>query len=211
MEFSLDLPCSSLADAVMAVVWSSLPEPIANHSVRSFLFAELLAEHQGLINDPEYDRELVFAAAVMHDLGTGNRAPGKARFEVEGADIAADVLTRHGASAAAVDRVWEAIAFHTSEGIAERRGLLPYLTAEGSKMDIGYNADLTDKYQEAIHAAYPRLNMVKVLTDAIVDHASRSDDSAPIFSLGNLLTKERQATGVTELELLTAGVSPWGD
>ncbi|WP_069166449.1 HD domain-containing protein [Nocardia altamirensis] len=211
MEFSLDLPSSSLADAVMAIVWSSLPEPIVNHSVRSFLFAELLAKHRGLIDDPEYDRELVFVASVLHDLGTGKRAPGKARFEVEGADMAAALLTTHGLPAVDVDRVWEAIAFHTSEGIAERCGLLPYLTAEGSKMDIGYNAEVTDEYQEAIHAAYPRLNMVKVLTDAIVDHARRSAASAPIFSLGSLLFKERQATGVTELELLTAGVSPWGE
>ncbi|MCA2223186.1 hypothetical protein [Nonomuraea aurantiaca] len=65
-------------------------------------------------------------ADVMHDLGLGTLAAGQARFEVEGADLAASVLTEHGIAAADVDRVWEAIALHSSVGIADRRGLLTY-------------------------------------------------------------------------------------
>ena len=44
------------------------------------------------MNDAAYDEELLFAAAVMHDLGLGEHARGQARFEVEGADLAAAVL-----------------------------------------------------------------------------------------------------------------------
>jgi hypothetical protein len=52
----------------------------------------LLAEHEGALNDAAYDEDLLFAAAVMHDLGLGEHAQGRARFEVEGADLAAEVL-----------------------------------------------------------------------------------------------------------------------
>ena len=85
-----------LADASLAVVQSSASEPIADHSIRSFLFARLLAEHEGCLNDAAYDEQLLFAATVMHDLGLGHQAQGQARFEVEGADLAAAVLRNHG-------------------------------------------------------------------------------------------------------------------
>ena len=82
-------------------------------------------------NDAAYDEELLFAAAVMHDLGLGEHAQGQARFEVEGADLAAAVLRRHGVAERDIDRVWEAIALHASLGIAHRRGLLTSLTHRG--------------------------------------------------------------------------------
>ncbi|MBF6298137.1 HD domain-containing protein [Nocardia amamiensis] len=211
MTFRIELPSTRLADAALAVVRRSEDEAIVNHSVRSYLFAELLAEHQGLHADPGYDRELLFAATAMHDLGTSGLASGKERFEVEGADLAAEILSDHGVPQVDVDRVWEAIALHTSPGIAERRGLLAYLTAEGSKMDIGFHAHLTESHQAAIHAAYPRLHMVKSLTDAVVDHAGRSETAAPIYSMEYQFRLERRANGATQLERLVAGRFPWGE
>jgi hypothetical protein len=45
MTFSLDLPAGPVAEAALAVVRTSESPAIANHSVRSFLFAQLLAAH----------------------------------------------------------------------------------------------------------------------------------------------------------------------
>src|SRR5258705_13943059 len=133
----LILPTGSLAEASLALAQSSESRPIADHSIRSFLFARLLADHEGCLNDAAYDEDLLFAATVMHDLGLGERARGHARFEVEGADLAAAVLREHGVADADVDRVWEAIALHSSHGLAERRGLLTYLTYRGVFIDAG--------------------------------------------------------------------------
>ena len=69
-------------------------------------------------------RGLLFAACILHDLGVSSVAPGKARFEVEGADLAAALVSEYGVAAPDIDRVWEAIAPHSSLGIAEHRGLL---------------------------------------------------------------------------------------
>ncbi len=95
-----------------------------NHSVRSYLFGELLAAREGLRPGADYDSEALFLGCVLHDLGAGSAAPGKQRFEVEGADLAAALLTEHGCERALIDAVWEAIALHTSFGIADRRGPL---------------------------------------------------------------------------------------
>jgi len=65
-------------------------------------------------------------------LGLGTLAAGRARFEVEGADLAAGLLTEHGVPAGDIGRVWEAIALHGSVGLADRMGLLTYLTHKGA-------------------------------------------------------------------------------
>ena len=90
------LPTGPLAEASLSIARKTENVPIADHSIRSFLFARLLAEQEGSVDDAAYDEDLRFAACVMHDLGLGTLAPGRARFEVEGADLAASVLTDHG-------------------------------------------------------------------------------------------------------------------
>ncbi|MET3922422.1 HD domain-containing protein [Arthrobacter sp. UYEF20] len=209
MTSSIDLPATPVARAAFAVVQASESPSVANHSIRSFLFAVLLARHEGALNDAAYDRDLLFAACVMHDLGTGTKAPGQQRFEVEGADLAAEVLTQNGVAAGDVDRVWEAIALHCSPGIAERRGLLAYLTTEGIGIDFGHKADVVMSQEQRIHAEYPRLDMVKSLTDSIVTHAARSAAAAPRYSLPGELARERKEQGVSGMEL-AASSSVWG-
>ena len=189
----LTLPAGPLVDASLAVVRASASEPIADHSIRIFLFARLLAEHEGCFNDAAYDEQLLFAATVMHDLGLGHHAQGRARFEVEGADLAAAVLRNQGFAEADVDRVWEAIALHACVGIADRRGLLTYLTHKGVFVDIGRLGDgVADRLRRDVFNAYPKPADEGYLRDAIVKHTSRSDAAAPIGSLAaQLLLQQR--------------------
>ena len=209
MTFSLDVPAGPLAEAALTIVRASESASVANHSLRSFYFAQLLAAHEGCDQDSAYNRDLLFAATVMHDLGTGALAKGEARFEVEGADLAAAVLREHGVAGRDVDRVWEAIALHTSPGIAERRGLLAYLTRAGVGIDFGRHPEIASAWASRIHAACPRLDMVRSLVDAIVERAARSPAAGPRYSIGGELLRERQASGITEMEL-TAAASAWG-
>ena len=145
MHDILALPTGPVVDASLALVRSTESQPIVDHSIRSFLFARLVAEQEGCLDDSAYDEELLFAAAVMHDLGLGDHAEGQARFEVEGADLAASLLRSHGVAEPDIDRVWEAIALHSSHGIADRRGLLTYLTYKGVFVDVGHLADAIEE------------------------------------------------------------------
>ena len=195
MNDILVLPTGALADSSLAAARTSVTRPIVDHSVRSFLFARLLADRDGCLNDADYDEDLLFAATVMHDLGLGERATGDARFEVEGADLAAAVLRTHGVAERDVDRVWEAIALHASVGIAHRRGLITSLTHRGVFIDAGRITDgVADRLRQEVVNAYPRPAGDRSIADAIVAHASRSDAAAPPGSLGfELLRQHREA------------------
>jgi hypothetical protein len=145
------------------------------------------------LSDAAYDEELLFAATVMHDLGLGEHARGHARFEVEGADLAAEVLRKHGVGEADVDRVWEAIALHSSHGLAERRGLLTYLTYKGVFIDAGRITDaLADELRQHVLNAYPKPSDGPYIRDAIIAHGQRSPSAAPPGSLAaHLLLQQR--------------------
>ena len=195
MNDILVLPRGALADASLAIARSSVSRPIVDHSIRTFLFARALAKHEGFLDDADYDEDLLFAATVMHDLGLGEHATGKARFEVEGADLAVAVLRGHGVAERDVDRVWEAIALHASLGIAHRRGLLTSLTHKGVFIDSGRITDgIADRLRQEVLSAYPRPAGDRSIADAIVAHATRSDAAAPPGSLAFELLRQHRET-----------------
>ncbi len=189
----LALPTGPLVATSLELVRSTESPPIVDHSIRTFLFARLLAEHEGALNDAAYDEPLLFAATVMHDLGLGEHARGHARFEVEGADLAAGALREHGVPDADVDRVWEAIALHSSHGLAERRGLLTYLTYRGVFVDAGRNTDgVAAELRKEVLNAYPKPTKGRYLADAIIEHAQKSPAAAPPGSLGAYLLLQQR-------------------
>jgi hypothetical protein len=206
-----DLIDTAVARAAIRLSQSTESPSVFNHSVRSYLFGELLARHDGMRPGADYDSEALFLGCVLHDLGAGTAAPGKERFEVEGADLAAALLTEHGCERAVVDAVWEAIALHTSAGIADRRGALCYLVRSGVGMDFGRNAEFIDEQTAAAaHARYPRLSMARTLMDAIAAHAQRNPEAAPPYSFPAEVLRERRTDGITLLEL-AASHGRWGD
>ena len=206
------LPTTRLAVRAVEYVHACETEPVANHSLRSYLFAVLLADHEGLQPSADFDPDLLFFACVLHDLGTSPVAGGTQRFEVDGADLAAKFLTDNGVGARGVDLVWEAIALHSSPGIAERRGALAYLTRRGVGIDFGPGSEfITDAQGQAVHSRYPRLRMVPSLIDEIVRHAGRSPQNAPRYSIAGELVRERGQEGRPTAMEQAALTSRWGE
>jgi hypothetical protein len=190
MDDILALPAGPLARAALSLTQRTESSPVADHSIRSFLFARLLANQDGSVDDAAYDENLLFTACIMHDLGLGTSASGMERFEVEGADLAAGLLRQHGVATGDVDRVWEAIALHSSIGIADRRGLLTYLTHKGVFTDAGRFTDLQEGLRQQVFAAYPQPGGDTAIRDAIVAHAKRSQAAAPPYSIAAELLRQ---------------------
>ncbi|GAA3573367.1 HD domain-containing protein [Amycolatopsis ultiminotia] len=210
------LPGTPLTDAVVHLVQPVETPSVFNHSIRSYLFARLVAARLALADGRDYRDDLLFAACTMHDLGVASDGRHDQRFEVEGADRAAEFLTGRGMPAADADQVWQAIALHTSPGIAERRGVLCVLVREGVSLDFGgpmganHLDAVTDEQAGAIHAAYPRLEMIRSLTDAIVAQSAKNPKNAPRYSIPGEFLRERETYGRTRMEYACSS-SRWGN
>ncbi|WP_328608461.1 HD domain-containing protein [Amycolatopsis sp. NBC_00345] len=210
------LPGTPLAEAVLELIRPVETPSVFNHSVRSYLFARVVAGRLGLTAGSDYDDDLLFSASAMHDLGVAPDGPHRQRFEIEGADRAAAFLADRGVPVSDADQVWQAIAFHSSPGISERRGTLCLLVREGVALDFGgpmgndYLDAVTDEQADAVHAEYPRLDMVRSLTDAIVAQAAKNPKNAARYTIPGEFLREREAYGRTRLEH-ACDSSRWGN
>lgn len=125
------------------------------HSIRVFLWGALSGERQKL----NFDRELLYVAAMFHDVGlTARYHHSKRRFEVDGADAARSFLRSYDIAEVAIDKVWNAIALHTTPGIPEHMHPEIALVQVGAGMDVtgrGYDS-FSDKERQEVVTTYPR-------------------------------------------------------
>lgn len=152
---SASIPDSKLAKEIAEFVRDAESELLFNHSSRVYLFAALTGERRGLCYDPE----LLYAAAMFHDMGlTEAHSSTDKRFEVDGANAARTFLKARFINSSDVDDVWTSIALHTTPGIPEFMHPTVALLTAGVEMDvlgIGYEA-FTDPQREAVTRAFPR-------------------------------------------------------
>jgi hypothetical protein len=208
----LAIPDTDLAQRTVDLVMHAENPAIANHSIRSFLFARMFAGHEGAEAGRDYDPDLLFLACTLHDIGLSEAGNRWQRFEVDGADTAAEFLTAQGLLAAEVDAVWEAIALHTSAHLAERRSTLCRLTSAGISIDFGYDSEfISDADGAAVHRAYPRYATATALVDAVVDQARSRPEKAPAYSFTAELVRQRGLPDpVTTLERRSSA-GRWGN
>jgi hypothetical protein len=158
------IPDSDLAKVVTSLVREVSSAPLFNHVARSFLFGSRLGTAKAL----KFDPELLFVAAMMHDLGLTEQYMAEARFEIDGADAAARILRARGYPEAKIDIVWEAIALHASMEIAARRCSEVALLHLGTFMDAGFNAEkLPAAVFQEVFDALPRMNSSTHMIEAI--------------------------------------------
>jgi HD domain len=177
----IDLPDSEIASAAKQFVYDVSPAFVAHHSLRSYLFGRELAAAKGLRPDVDYDDELVFLSCMLHDLGVTDHGNGDQRFEVDGADAAARFLRDHGVPEARITTVWQAIALHTSVGLAHRFG------AEQAIAHLGIGADIVgnDKhllppgFADQVHASWPRHDLGHALAELIADQVEANPQKGP--------------------------------
>jgi hypothetical protein len=154
----LTLPDSDIARAAKEFVYDVSPAFVADHCVRSYLFGRELAALKGMRRDIDYDDELLFLGCMLHDLGATEHGNGSQRFEVDGADAAARFLSDRGVPESRVSTVWQAIALHTSPGLAHRFGPVQAVAHMGISTDIiGFDRELLSPgFADRVHTLFPR-------------------------------------------------------
>ena len=149
------VPDSKLANEITEFIRDTEPALLFNHSSRVYYFGALAGLHHGL----KFDAELLYAGAMFHDIGLVSAYSSDAdRFEVDGANAARDFLRRHKVPEQEVDRVWTAIALHTTPGIPQYMHPVVALVTAGVEMDvlgIDYSS-FTDSDRNAVVQAFPR-------------------------------------------------------
>ena len=74
------IPDSKLASEITELVRDTVTPLLFHHSSRVYYFGALAGEHRGL----KFDRELLYAGAMFHDMGlTLRHASPSERFEVD--------------------------------------------------------------------------------------------------------------------------------
>lgn len=154
------IPDSAIAGQATELLREHGSELLYNHSLRTFLFASL----NGGLNNVKYDAELLYVSTMFHDLGlTAHYRSEDKRFEVDGADAARDFLRGHGVPPQSMQLVWDAIALHTSPGIAEYKEPEVALLNYGVALDVigrGYD-QLSNNEREEIVKQFPRNELKK--------------------------------------------------
>lgn len=181
---SIDHPDTDICYAATKLVFDVSPPFIANHCVRSYLFARELAAANGFTRDRDYDDELLYVSCILHDLGATDHANGDQRFEVDGADAAARFLREHGMSDDRVNTAWQTIALHTSAGLAHRFGTIHAIAQMGIAADImGIGKErLSGGYVEAAHRTWARHNLGYALAETIAQQVQANPLKAPPLS-----------------------------
>jgi len=154
------VPDSKLAREATELVRGTESPLLFNHSTRVYYFAALAGKKRGL----KFDPELLYIAAIFHDMGLTPRYSSKTdRFEVDGANVARAFMSQHHIPQRELDTVWTAIALHTTPGIPQYMDPVVALLTNGVEMDvlgIAYS-EFANADREAIVAAYPRTEHFK--------------------------------------------------
>jgi hypothetical protein len=149
------IPDTALVREITLFILDAEDDLLFNHSRRVFLFGALQGHRRGL----QPDLELLYAGAMFHDLGLTERyRTSTLRFEVDSANAARDFLMQHGVDKAEADKVWLAIALHTTPGVPEFLEPEIALVTAGVETDVlGIGRDdLSAEALAAVTAAHPR-------------------------------------------------------
>jgi hypothetical protein len=110
------IPDSAMAREATELVRPASDDLLFNHSRRAYLRG-MLHDHR---HDLQPDPELLYVAAMFHDLGLIPKYRSTDQgFELDGADAARTCLLDHGNSHDKARNVWLAIALHTTPEIPD--------------------------------------------------------------------------------------------
>jgi HD domain len=169
-------PDSDLARKAAALAEQAHSEVLLNHVHRTWWFAEFL----GRKREMKYDRELLYIASLLHDLGLSASHAADKRFEVDGADAASRFLLANDYPKSKAEIVWDAIALHALADIADRRQPEVALVHFGAHVDVmGLRMEeIPPSLIDDTLALYPRIGMKAAFTGALAEVARKKPHTA---------------------------------
>lgn len=170
------LPLPDSADARRALAHAALLTPgwLYQHSLRTYLWAALLARGRGIA----FDAELLLVASALHDLGLAEEPRGcdfdDACFAVHGARAAGRFADQLGWPTERRDRLAEAISLHLNVRVGLAAGAEAHLLHAGAALDcIGARLkEIPSPLVTAVLARHPRQGFKQRMAAALDDQAT---------------------------------------
>jgi HD domain len=167
----MPVPDSPLARRARELIADVAAPFLVNHSVRSYAWAVELARHDGL----QFDPEILYVSAVLHDIGLVTAYDLGGCFEVDGA-IAAEQLARDtGQPHDRARAIYDVIALHMIEDLPPDPAPEVALLWDSTGTDVSGDrfTDVRPAIIPGLLAAYPRLDFKRKFSALFVDQASR--------------------------------------
>jgi hypothetical protein len=168
---AMRVPDSRVAHEAEELVREAAPDFLTNHSFRSYAWSVALADR----DDVRFDAELLYVAALLHDIGLVAQFDQGGCFEDDGARAAAAFAGERGWTAERRDAVAEAIRLHMAAEVALEDGPEAYLLWHATGLDVrGHRyGEIAPEEAAAVLAAYPRLDFKRGFAELFADQAER--------------------------------------
>ena len=158
-------PDTAVALGAASLLRVQAPGVLAAHCYRTYLFGAALGTRDGL----DWDAELLFVSAMLHDQGLTDFPGGAGPFEQRGATAAQEWLTDRGWPTARASVVAQAIRMHMDVGRAGKE------RPEVALLHFGAAADVTGMRLEDIHprtveevlASHPREGFARYFAEKV--------------------------------------------
>ena len=147
-------PDSLLSREAETAAHDLLTPALLNHSRRAYAWGAVIAA----LDDVEFDRELLYVAAMFHDTGLPTRVP-EVDFTLRSAALARDFTDLHGVPEVQRELVTNAIALHYTPGVGLESGAEAFLLSAGAAVDVfGLRSNhVPDAVRKTVIQDYPRV------------------------------------------------------
>jgi predicted hydrolase (HD superfamily) len=173
----ISVPDSRIAREAAELIRDETTDLLFTHSLRVYYFASL----RGQAREMSWDAELLYVAALFHDLGLVHAYSSTAeRFEIDGANAAREFLTEYEVSSESVLAVWDAIALHTTFGIPRYKRPEVSLLQAGVDVDVlGRGLDeIAPESLDEVLGAYPRMDFKEGIIKAFAQGIAHKPETA---------------------------------
>jgi hypothetical protein len=173
-ELGMPVPDSALAKQARELIADVAAPFLVNHSVRSYAWAVELARHDAL----QFDPEILYVAALLHDIGLVPAYDLGGCFEVDGA-IAADRFARDtGAPDDRARAIYDVIALHNNQDMPPGVAAEVVLLWDSTGIDVTGDrfTDVRPAIVPGLLAAYPRLDFKREFAALFDDQATRKSN-----------------------------------
>jgi HD domain len=170
-ELGIPIPDTALARDARDLI-AEVAEPfLVNHSVRSYAWAVGLAN----VDQRAFDVEILYVAAVLHDIGLVPAYDAGGCFEVDGAIAAREFVLAHGCPPDRATRIHDVIVRHMTAEQPPDAWPEDILLDQSTGTDVtGYRlSEMPPAWVAPVLAAYPRLGFKREFAARFEDQAAR--------------------------------------